>query len=112
MSAGDPARQKQIKIKTGVIKRYSKEKSMYEKEAKDQEAKIERMKTEGKDEHDIKKQREVLQESITMIPDCKRRYQKALQELDEDLKKNEDLKDTEEYIAALEMMEATKHTLN
>ncbi len=36
--------------------RLTKEKQMYEKEVVDQEAKIERMKSEGKDEYDIKKQ--------------------------------------------------------
>lgn len=34
----------------------AKEKTMYEKEVVDQDKKIERMKAEGKDEYDIKKQ--------------------------------------------------------
>lgn len=36
--------------------RLAKEKTMYEKEVVDQEAKIEKMKAENKDEYDIKKQ--------------------------------------------------------
>ena len=38
------------------LHRLVKEKAMYEKEAADQELRIAKMKEEGKDEHDIKKQ--------------------------------------------------------
>lgn len=43
-------------IKKKCIFRLTKEKLSYEKESEQQEAKIEKMKTEGKDEYDIKKQ--------------------------------------------------------
>ncbi|XP_067057317.1 tubulin-specific chaperone A-like isoform X2 [Acropora muricata] len=78
-SASDPKRQ--LHIKTGVLKRLSKEKVMYEKEVVDQSAKIDKMKAENKDEHDIKKQIEVLEESKIMIPDCKRRIKSAYNDL-------------------------------
>ena len=45
----DP-RLKQIKIKTGVLKRVGKEKLSYRKEADQQKLKIEKMKEEGRDE--------------------------------------------------------------
>nr|XP_034955818.1 tubulin-specific chaperone A isoform X2 [Zootoca vivipara] len=51
----DP-RVRQIKIKTGVVKRLAKEKVMYEKEAKQQEEKIEKMKAEDSENYAIKKQ--------------------------------------------------------
>ncbi|XP_068822179.1 tubulin-specific chaperone A isoform X2 [Capricornis sumatraensis] len=51
----DP-RVRQIKIKTGVVKRLVKEKMMYEKEAKQQEEKIEKMKAEDGENYAIKKQ--------------------------------------------------------
>ena len=54
---------------------------MYEKEVVDQEAKIESMKAEGKDEYEIKKQVEVLEESKNMVPDCQRRLVGAHGEL-------------------------------
>lgn len=78
---------------------------MYEKEVVDQEAKIEKMKAENKDEYDIKKQAncidlqdhiifcqlllkyyafmqvEVLQESKNMVPDCQRRLERAIADL-------------------------------
>ena len=44
-----------LKIQTGVVKRIIKEKQMYEKEYLQIEARIEKMKVEGKDEYDIKK---------------------------------------------------------
>ena len=45
----DP-RMKQLKIKTGVLKRVGKEKLSYRKEADQQKAKIEKMKAEGREE--------------------------------------------------------------
>ncbi|XP_036609947.1 tubulin-specific chaperone A-like [Trichosurus vulpecula] len=46
---------RQIKIRTGVVKRLIKEKSMYEKEAKQQEEKVEKMKAEDGENYAIKK---------------------------------------------------------
>lgn len=69
----DP-RIRQIKIKTGVVKRIAKEKVVYEKEAEQQRKRIQKIKDEGQDEHNIRKQEEVLQESLMMVPDCQRRY--------------------------------------
>ncbi|KAF6127619.1 tubulin folding cofactor A [Phyllostomus discolor] len=76
----DP-RVRQIKIKTGVVKRLAKEKMMYEKEAKQQEEKIEKMKAEDGENYAIKKQAEILQESRMMIPDCQRRLEAAYADL-------------------------------
>lgn len=68
----DP-RLKQIKIKAGVVKRCTKDLSSYRKEAETQKVHVEKLKTQGKDEHDVRKQEEVLQETLMMIPDSKRR---------------------------------------
>lgn len=68
----DP-RVRQIVIKTGVVKRYAKEKISYEKEAEKEKKRIEKFREEKRDEHDIKKQEEVIQESLMMVPDCQRR---------------------------------------
>jgi tubulin-specific chaperone A len=76
----DP-RNKQIKIQTGVVKRITKEKLMYEKEVKLTEDRIQRMKDEGKDEYDIKKMGEVLQESEMMVPETLKRLQTAWEDL-------------------------------
>merc|ERR1712080_658166 len=87
----DP-RVKQIRIKTGVLKRVGKEKLSYRKEADQQKAKIEKMKEEGKDEHDVKKMGEVLQETLMMIPDCHRRIVSAKTELSEMLETEAELR--------------------
>ncbi|XP_043577258.1 tubulin-specific chaperone A [Chiloscyllium plagiosum] len=54
-SMADP-RIRQIKIKIGVVKRLAKEKLMYEKEVKQQEEKVEKMKVDGNDQYLVKKQ--------------------------------------------------------
>ncbi|CAK6963563.1 tubulin-specific chaperone A isoform X2 [Scomber scombrus] len=51
----DP-RIRQIKIKTGIVKRLAKEETSYINEAKQQEQKIERLKAEAEDDYVIKKQ--------------------------------------------------------
>ncbi|KAI8480975.1 hypothetical protein Bbelb_412790 [Branchiostoma belcheri] len=104
MSATDP-RLRQIKIKTGVVKRIGKEKTMYGKEVLKEEERLEKFKTEGKDEHDIRKQEEVLQESKMMIPDCRRRLMAAHEELTKMLEEEADLNETEEFKAAQEVLE-------
>uniref|UniRef100_A0A8C7EHX9 Tubulin-specific chaperone A n=1 Tax=Nothoprocta perdicaria TaxID=30464 RepID=A0A8C7EHX9_NOTPE len=67
----------QINMITWFNCRLAKEKVMYEKEAKQQEEKIEKMKAEASDDYGIKKQIEILQESRMMIPDCQRRLELA-----------------------------------
>ena len=98
----DP-RIKQLKIKTGVLKRVGKEKLSYMKEADQQKLKIEKMKEDGKDEHEIKKMGEVLQETLMMIPDCHRRLVAAHCEVLAMLETEADLNadgECEEFIAA------------
>ena len=96
-------RLKQMRIKTGVVRRLSKEKLSYRKEADQQKVKIEKMKADGKDEHDIKKMGEVLQETLMMIPDCHRRLVAAHGELSTMLETEADLNadgECEEFLAA------------
>ncbi|XP_029371467.1 tubulin-specific chaperone A isoform X2 [Echeneis naucrates] len=74
----DP-RIRQIKIKTGIVKRLAKEKVAYITEAKQQEEKIERLKAEAGDDYVIKKQ-----------------------------ETEEDLAETEEYKEARNMLDSVK----
>lgn len=99
----DP-RLKTIRIKTGVVKRLAKEKVMYEKESQQQRERIEKLKNQGKDEYDIRKQEEVLQESLMMVPDCQRRLIKAFEELKNILNNEKDLEETEEYVASMTVL--------
>ena len=80
MSTVDP-RIKKLRIQTGVVKRCGKEKLSYRKEANQQKEKLEKMKKEGKDDMEIKKMNEQMQESLMMIPDCHRKLEKAVKEL-------------------------------
>lgn len=97
-----------IKIKTGVVKRIAKEKTTYEREAEQQKIRIQKLKDQGKDEYDIRKQEEVLNESLMMVPDCQRRLVVAYDELNNILESELDLKETEEYLAARKIMDEAK----
>ncbi|XP_076614556.1 tubulin-specific chaperone A [Chaetodon auriga] len=103
----DP-RLRQIKIKTGIVKRLAKEEIAYKAEAKQQEEKIERLKAEAADHYVIKKQMEVLQESKMMIPDCHRRLATAHGNLLQLLETEEDLEESEEYKEARSILDSVK----
>ncbi|XP_074546709.1 tubulin-specific chaperone A [Halichoeres trimaculatus] len=103
----DP-RIRQIKIKTGIVKRLAKEEISYKTEAKQQEEKVERLKAEEGDDYVIKKQMEVLQESRMMIPDCHRRLAIAHADLLQILETEEDLNETEEYKEARNILDSVK----
>lgn len=106
----DP-RIRQIKIKTGVVRRIAKEKVVYEKEAEQQKNRIQKIKDEGQDEHNIRKQEEVLQESLMMVPDCQRRLVKAYADLKTTLETEQDLKDKEDYITAQKVLKDAESQL-
>jgi len=106
----DP-RLKQIKIKTGVLKRVGKEKLSYRKEADQQKAKLDKMKEEGKDSHDIKKYGEVIQETLMMIPDCHRRLAAAHGDLKNLLETEKDLCEAEEFAAATAQIQEAEEQL-
>eukprot|EP01040_Poterioochromonas_malhamensis_P000510 gene510-544_t len=78
---GVEATDKKLKVQIGVCKRMKKEVAAYEKEVITNEARVQKMKDEGRDIYDIRKQEEVLQESYMMVPDSKNRFQEALNEL-------------------------------
>ncbi|XP_070845671.1 tubulin-specific chaperone A [Chaetodon trifascialis] len=103
----DP-RLRQIKIKTGIVKRLAKEEIAYKAEAKQQEEKIECLKAEAADHYVIKKQMEVLQESKMMIPDCHRRLATAYGNLLQLLETEEDLEESEEYKEARNILDSVK----
>ena len=63
--------------------RLVKEMNMYKKEVDAQQARIDKLKAEGADAADIKKQAEVLEESANMIPDTHKRLEAAQHELQE-----------------------------
>ncbi|KAJ8396561.1 hypothetical protein AAFF_G00016270 [Aldrovandia affinis] len=100
------AQVRQLKIKTGIVKRLAKEKMFYIKEAKEQDAKVERLKSEAEDEYVIKKQIEVLQEARMMVPDCHRRLARAHADLAQLLEMEKDLSEFEEYKEGRNMLDS------
>ena len=74
--------EKQLTVKTNIIKRMVKEVEHYKAETIENEERIEKMKRDGKDFYDLKKANEVLEETKMMIPDSKRRLDEALDELE------------------------------
>lgn len=88
---------KLIKIKTGVVKRITKEVSYYAKEVEKEKQRYDKMKNEGKDEYALRYQDKVIHESAAMIPHCRHELQQAYQELTAILESESELKETEEY---------------
>lgn len=72
---------KDLKIKVGIVRRLTKEVKSYQKELVEQQDKIEKMKADGKDIYDIRKQEECLAETQMMIPDSNNRCEESLQNL-------------------------------
>lgn len=106
----DPKKVRDIKIKSGIVKRLAKEKISYEKESDTLAKKIEKMKEETPQDYNIKKQEELLDETKRMVPDCERRLRSAWEELSKIVEGEKDLKETEEYKAALVILDETKAT--
>ena len=68
---------RQLRIKTGIVKRLSKDVVSYQAEADIQQVRLDKMTEEKRDEYDIKKMGQVVQESLMMIPHCLRRLKIA-----------------------------------
>lgn len=74
---------------------------------KENEEKLAKMKSDGKDPYDIKKFEEVLGESKMMVPDSENRYKKSLQDLKDFMSANEDdFKDQEKVATAKTFLES------
>ncbi|KAJ3124417.1 hypothetical protein HK098_001146 [Nowakowskiella sp. JEL0407] len=81
---------------------------MYKKEAIQQQAVIDKLVADAKDIHDIRKQKEVLEETTQMIPDCENRLQAAHRELAlqiEEIQGDEKLLESEEAKAAIALIQ-------
>ncbi|XP_057675676.1 tubulin-specific chaperone A [Corythoichthys intestinalis] len=101
----DP-RIRQIKIKTGVLKRLIKEEASYRTEANKQEEKIEQLKAEAADNFLIKQHTASLQETIMMIPDSRRRMTVARADLQQLLEAEEELSESAEYQEAKSLLDS------
>ncbi|RLN52583.1 hypothetical protein BBJ29_005844 [Phytophthora kernoviae] len=73
--------ERQFKIKVGTLRRVKKDLEYYAKEHEAQKIKIDKMRTDKKDEYDIRKQEEVLVETEMMLPDCQSRLREAAKDV-------------------------------
>ncbi|CAK8676041.1 unnamed protein product [Clavelina lepadiformis] len=96
---------KKVKIQTGVVKRISKERTSYEQEIITLAKQVEDMKSCGKDEHDIKKRIECLDESRMMIPDCTKRLANAIDVLRGLVRDNKEIEGEEIMVIAKSLLE-------
>ena len=71
-----------LKILLNSLKRLKKEAIYYNKELIDNENKLNNMIEEEKDNHDIKKQKEIVDETKMMIPNAKKRLQNKIDEFE------------------------------
>jgi len=106
----DPAKVRNLKIKSGVVRRYTKEKLSYEKEVTMQQNKIKKFEEEGKDEYFMKQQVNSLRESELMVPDTQRRLSTSYKELKEMTVNTAEWNGIEEYKTAMQILqEAEPH---
>jgi tubulin-specific chaperone A len=93
-----------LKIKTGIVRRTVKELESYQKEVALDQERIEKFKKTDRSEHSVKKQEQVLSETISMIPETRRRLNKALEGLEEIINQNVNLEQSEDWISALQVL--------
>ena len=89
---------RKLYIKSGMVRRLTREYSAYENEVRTQKDKILKMQDSAPEEHVLRKQEEILQESINMLPDTRRRLQVAYDGLKDFMKSV----DTDESLTASE----------
>lgn len=95
---------RQLKIKSGIVRRITREFESYQKEILKDKDRIEKLRDNGGTENDIRKQEEVLQETISMVPNTRKRLQDGLEDLMNFMKENDTV---EEIITSEEWTEAS-----
>ena len=91
----DKAQVRQLKIKTGTLKRNMKDHNSYKMEEGKLQEKLAAWITEGKDEYDIKKMQEQVTETAETLATCKPRIEAAIDDLENVLATFEELPDGE-----------------
>ena len=100
---------RQLKIKTGSLKRNMKDYTSYRKDESNLQEKLAKMIEEGKDKHDIKKMQEQIDETVEVIATCKPRIESAIDDVEQLIATHDEtpgeltelLKQTEEWQQAL-----------
>eukprot|EP01027_Heterolobosea_sp_BB2_P027175 GEZU01042426.1.p2 GENE.GEZU01042426.1~~GEZU01042426.1.p2 ORF type:complete len:121 (-),score=57.26 GEZU01042426.1:113-475(-) len=98
---------KQLKIKTGAVKRGLKELQSYQKEEIRERERLRKMEEEGVEEGRRQQQITVIDETTQMIPNCRNRVEKSYNELKNFVTENEEA----EGIAGTEELAQAKAAL-
>jgi len=99
---------RQLKIKSGSVKRLLKEHNLYRKETEEQQRRVDKYIADGADEYDIRNQQKLLVEAQKMIPDSQKRLGSAVVELRElvvGAKSEREFAQDEELMKAEEVLE-------
>eukprot|EP00208_Stichococcus_sp_RCC1054_P005357 CAMPEP_0206143360 /NCGR_PEP_ID=MMETSP1473-20131121/20253_1 /ASSEMBLY_ACC=CAM_ASM_001109 /TAXON_ID=1461547 /ORGANISM="Stichococcus sp, Strain RCC1054" /LENGTH=116 /DNA_ID=CAMNT_0053538723 /DNA_START=194 /DNA_END=544 /DNA_ORIENTATION=- len=99
---------KQLRIKSGSVKRLAQELKLYTEDQAKEAKRVEDMRASGADSHDIKHAENVLQEATMIIPDTRSRLEAAyedLLELKRAAEESAQVKESEEYKAAQELIQ-------
>lgn len=88
-----------------------KEKAAYIKEVEVERERIVKMKDMGKDEYDVKRQEQVVDESLAMIPHCHKKLLMAYSDLKQALEAAQCLSEKEEYLAAQQALKDAEASL-
>merc|ERR1711977_254695 len=102
---------KDIKIKTGICKRCTKELGMYKTETAKLQAVVDKLVEDGACSHDVNKQKEVLEENVNIIPSAISRLQEAyenLYALVDESEENAKINQSPEFLAAKEVIAAAE----
>ena len=102
---------RQLRIKSGVVQRLTREITSYEREAEQQQVRLEKMKLDDVDEYDIMKMGLVVQESLAMVPHCLRKLIIANKDLEQLLDDFEETKDEDMICVAKKNMKIAKERI-
>ena len=89
---------RQLKIKTGIVRRITREYDSYQTEIQKDKDRIIKLRDTDPNDYAIRKQEEVLAETISMVPNTRKRLQDALEDLCNFMKEN----DTEQTLTVSE----------
>eukprot|EP00996_Jenningsia_fusiforme_P004065 NODE_4869_length_750_cov_17.878745_g4515_i0.p2 GENE.NODE_4869_length_750_cov_17.878745_g4515_i0~~NODE_4869_length_750_cov_17.878745_g4515_i0.p2 ORF type:complete len:112 (+),score=34.68 NODE_4869_length_750_cov_17.878745_g4515_i0:148-483(+) len=98
---------KQLKLKSGVLKRNLKDFEYSCKEVTREEQRLEKMRADGKDESTLKQQKQCLSEAVSGVSEAKGRALKARADLQDFLDanlENAEIRETEDFTAATAML--------
>ncbi|XP_049826369.1 tubulin-specific chaperone A-like [Aethina tumida] len=99
-----------LRIKTAAVKRLTKDKLVYERELRVQEAKLNRFLADGSDDAEVRHQRKILEETKFMVPDTQRRLLVACNELTTVLGNFTEFQNIPEYLEAQKALaDARRH---